>query len=49
MVGTIVIARSPLKRVVVPLLWPVRWLFYAITVLLDRIVDLFKTPFVRTK
>jgi tellurite resistance protein TerC len=49
MVGTIVIARSPLKRVVVPLLWPVRWLFYAITMLLDRIVDLFKAPFVRTK
>jgi hypothetical protein len=44
-----VIARSPLKRYVVTMLWPVRWLFYAITMLLDRIVELFKTPFVRTK
>jgi hypothetical protein len=49
MLGTIVIARTRLKPYVVTLLWPVRWLFYAITMVLDRIAELVKTPYIRTK
>lgn len=44
LVGTILIARSPLRRPVTLLLFPVRWLFYTVIAFVDMFKELATTP-----
>ncbi len=47
LIGTIVIARSPLRKPVVTLLWPIRWLFYIIASAIDWVLHTVTSPFRR--
>lgn len=45
LIGTILIARSPLRNPIVWALWPVRWLFYTIARFIDGFFGILLMPF----
>ena len=45
LIGTILIARSPLRNAVIWVLWPARWLCYTIARLIDKFFEIVLMPF----